>query len=311
MARPINTWHGFAGQSSIVQALKDHCSGAVAKNQPLPHICLAGLSGMGKTNIANCISKELGTTFHPFFCSPQVKRWQMAKHLANVQRCDIVFLDEIHQLAPAVQEVLYPAIDSGRVPVVNENNRIVENEWVEIPEFTVVIATDQPGQLVNALRQRMALRFVLQPYAIEEMKVIVSSRASEIGILLSPQACKRIAEAARGVPRRARHLLQSLQTVLEDTDVSISKIMANRHLASIGIDKDNLVDSDRQYLSVLARASKPVSLRNLTSSLGLDEMSVLRDVEPYLMHSELVAVQSRGRTLTEKGQKFVLDRRFI
>jgi Holliday junction DNA helicase RuvB len=305
----METWHSFAGQVGVVKALRDHCTGALAKNQPLPHLCLAGPSGMGKTELASCIAKELGTSFLPLFCSPQTKRWQMAKHLAQVKRLDVVFLDEVHQLIPAVQEVLFPAIDKRKVPVVNEDNRIQENEWLEIPEFSVVTATDQPGAMVNAFRQRLALRFVLQPYTTAEMRVIVANRAAETGVLLSPQACSRIAEAARGVPRRARHLLQSLHTVLEDAGVTVTKTMASAHLAGIGIDRHNLTDSDRQYLGVLARREGHVSLQNLVSSLGLDEISVIRDIEPYLMQAELISVESRGRSLTEKGKQFVADRR--
>ena len=307
--RPIETWHGFAGQASLVRALREHCAGATAKNQPLPHLCLAGPSGMGKTAIANCIAKELGTTFLPLFCSPQTKRWQMAKHLSRIKKCDVVFLDEVHQLHDSVQEVLYPAIDNRRVQMVDENNRLQESEWLDIPEFCVIAATDQAGSMVNAFRQRLALRFVIQPYTLPEMRVIVANRAAEIGILLSPQAVSRIADAARCVPRRARHLLLSIQTVMEDTGITVSKTMANNHLQSIGIDRDNLTESDRQYLGVLARRNGHVSLHNLTSSLGLDEMSVIRDIEPYLMQMEFISVESRGRSLTDKGREYADKRR--
>ena len=309
MARPIGAWHGFAGQAAIVNSLKEHCQGATAKNQPLPHLCLAGPSGMGKTAIASCVSKELGTSFLPLFCSPQTKRWQMAAHLAKVKRCDIVFLDEIHQLHDSVQEILYPAIDNHKVALVDEHNKLQDNQWIQIPEFTLITATDSPGAMVNALRQRMTLRYLLQQYSTPEMRIIVSNRAAEIGVLLSPQACSRIAEAARGVPRRAKHLLQSLHTVIEDAGVIVTKTMANNHLKSIGIDKDNLTESDRQYLGVLGRANRCVSLNNLSQSLGLDEASVVRDVEGTLMQMELISVESRGRSLTEQGKKFVQNRR--
>ena len=308
MARPIESFHGFCGQTAIVKSIKEHCSGAVAKNSPLPHICLAGPSGMGKTELASCIAKELGTEFLSFFCSPQAKRWQLAKHLAKVNRLSIVYLDEIHAVPPSVQEVLFPAIDKGKVPVVDEHNRIVENEWIDVPPFTVVVSTDQPGQLVNAFRQRLALRYVLQPYSTAEMRVIVANRAAEIGILLLPQAASRIAEAARGVPRRAKHLLQSLHTVLEDTGVTVTKTMANNHLLSIGIDRDNFTESDRKYLGVLARRKGHVSLQNLSSSLGLDDISVTRDIEPFLMQQELISVESRGRSLSPKGVVYVAER---
>ena len=309
MPRPIPSFHGFCGQTSIVRSIQDHCTGAIAKNTPLPHMCLAGPSGMGKTELAQCISKELGTDFLPFFCSPQSKRWQMAKYLSQVKKMSVVFLDEVHQLQDSVQELLYPAIDKHRVPLVDENNRIKENEWVDVPAFCVVVATDQPGSIVNALRQRLALRFVLQPYTLPEMRVIVANRAADTGILLSPQAASRIAEAARGVPRRARHLLQSLHTVMEDAGVTVSKTMASNHLASIGIDRNNLTESDRQYLGVLGRRDGCVSLHNLASSLGLDEVSVIRDIEPFLMQMEMISVESRGRSLTEAGRRYVSERR--
>ena len=266
---------------------------------------------MGKTAIASCVSKELGTNLLPLFASPQTKRWQLARLLSQVKRCDVVFIDEIHQLHDSVQEVLYPAIDNHKVAIVDEANRIQENQWLDIPQFSVIVATDQPGAIVNALRQRMALRYVLQPYSTPEMRVIVSNRAAEIGILLSPQACSRIAEAARGVPRRAKHILQSLHTVIEDAGVIVSKTMSNAHLASIGIDRENLTESDRRYLGVLGRANRCVSLNNLSQSLGLDEASVVRDVEPYLMQMELISVESRGRSLTEQGRRYVQDRRLL
>ena len=221
----------------------------------------------------------------------------------------MVYLDEVHQLHDSVQEVLYPAIDNHKVQVVNEEDRLQEDQWRDIPEFSLIVSTDQPGAMVSAFRQRLALRFVLQPYTLAEMRVIVSNRSAEIGVLLSPQAASRIAEAARGVPRRARHLLQSLQTVMGDVGVAVSKTAANNHLASIGIDRDNLTESDRQFLGVLARRMGHVSLHNLATSLGLDEMSVIRDIEPYLMQMELVSVESRGRSLTDQGRKYVEQRK--
>jgi Holliday junction DNA helicase RuvB len=140
------------------------------------------------------------------------------------------------------------------------------------------------------------------------MRVIVSNRASEIGILLSSQATSRIAEATRGIPRRARHLLQSLQTVIQDPNKEVTKKMANDHLESLGIDKDNLTDQDRKYLAALARRNAYMSLQNLASMLSLDEHAVTRDIEADLMQMELISVESRGRQLTEKGKDYVAKR---
>ena len=310
MGRPIETFHGFCGQAETVASLRDHCSGAMAKSTPLPHVCLMGPSGMGKTELTRCVAAELGTTCHNFFASPSSKRWQLAVALSKIQKSDIFFVDEIHALADGVQECLYPAIDKLQVPQVDPvTHRIVENEWVTIPPFTLICATDQPGKLKNALRQRLVLRYTLGDYTDREMRVIVGNRAAELGVLLSPQAATRIAQAARGVPRRARHILHSLHTCLDDTTVVVSKVAANRHLASIGIDKDDLNGNDRAYLGVLGRRGGFVSLETLAMQLGLDDVTLKREVEIHLTKRELVSVDSRGRSLTDAGRKYVSDRR--
>jgi len=312
MGREISSFHGFCGQSEIVQSLQEHCTGAMAKGSPLPHICLMGPSGMGKTELANAVAKEMGVTFHSYFASPQSKRWQLSMALAKIKKADIFFIDEIHALADGVQECLYPALDRLQVPLVDpETNRIVENEWTQIQPFSLIVATDQPGKLKNALRQRLVLKLTLGDYSEREMRIIVGNRAAEIGVLLSPQAATRIAQASLGGPRRARHILHSLHTCLEDLSVPVSKVAANRHLSSIGIDKDDLNSNDRAYLGVLARRGGFVSLETLAMQLGLDDITLKRDIEIQLTKREWVSVDSRGRSLTEKGQKFVQDRRLI
>lgn len=265
---------------------------------------------MGKTELAKCLSLEMGVQCLDFYSSPQTKRWQLARHLSQIQRKgDVVFIDEIHALQDSVQEMLYPAIDRHEVPVVDaDKHRIMENEWQPIPAFTLVVASDQPGKLVNALKQRCVLRYSLRHYTEREMDVIVRNRAAEIGILLSPQSAKAIAAASRGVPRRARHILHSLHTVLEDTEVTVTKGMASNHLASIGIDKDSLTDADRMFLTILATRNSTVSLHDLASQIGLDEESVRNDVEPYLIRRGLVSVEARGRALTNAGTAYVAGR---
>ncbi len=309
MPRPLPTYHGFVGQADTVRSMKDHCRGSLSKSQPLPHVLFMGPSGMGKTELAKCVAKDMGVGCHDFFASPASKRWQLAKHFMQVKKGDIVFIDEIHALQDSVQEVLYPAIDRHEVPLVDERNRIVENEWLPIPAFTLIAASDQVGKLKNALLQRMSLRFCLRDYTEAEMKIIVANRAAATGILLSPQAAKRIGKASRGVPRRARHLLQSLHTCLEDTHQTVTVSMANKHLKSVGIDKDDLTDHDRLYLGILARRGGFVSLESIAIQLSLDGETVMRQVEPFLTRMELISVDRRGRTLTDKGIRYVKSRR--
>jgi len=308
MARPLPSFHGFVGQADTVRSIQDHCRGSLSKSRPLPHILFMGPSGMGKTELSKCVAKEMGVGCHDFFASPASKRWQIAKHFLKVKEGDIVFIDEIHALQDSVQEVLYPAVDRREVPVVDERSRVVENEWVKIPAFTLIAASDQIGKLKNALLQRMPLRFCLRDYTEAEMKVIVANYAASIGILLSPQAAKRLGKASRGVPRRARHLLHSLHTCLENTSQTVTMSMADKHLKSVGIDKDDLTEHDRLYLGILARRGGFVSLESIAIQLSLDAETVMHQVEPFLTRMEVISVDRRGRTLTDKGISYVKQR---
>jgi Holliday junction resolvasome RuvABC ATP-dependent DNA helicase subunit len=172
------------------------------------------------------------------------------------------------------------------------------------------VATDQLGKLKNAFHQRLGLRYTLQPYSEREMRIIVSNRAAEIGILLSPQAATRIAEAARGIPRRARHILGSIHTCVTDTDATITKTMANEFLAALGIDGDNLNDNDRRFLVAVAQRDG-TSLQALALQLGLDEMTIRRDVEASLMKRGLVDIGKSGRCLTDAGKAYVERRKLV
>jgi Holliday junction DNA helicase RuvB len=183
---------------------------------------------------------------------------------------------------------------------------------VDIPPFTLIAATDQPGRLKNALQQRMGLRFTLSDYDEKEMRVIVSNRAAELGILLSLQAVTRIAQAARGVPRKARQILEGLRTCIPDLTVEVTKVAANRHLSEIqGIDQDNLNRDDRAYLAVLDRQGGFVSLESLAMQIGLDFNQVRRDVELYVLKQGWVTIDHRGRSLTVAGKLFVSNNRLI
>ena len=148
------------------------------------------------------------TKCHDFYSSKQAKKWKLAQMMAAVKKGDILFVDEIHSLPADCQELLYPALDRHEVPAVDpEKRRVVDGEWIQIPPFTLVVATDQPGLLRNALKQRIVLRYTLSRYGVAELRQIILNHAASLGILLKPQAATRLAEAARGIPRKARRTL--------------------------------------------------------------------------------------------------------
>lgn len=309
MGRPIPSFHGFVGQRDIARSLQAHCQGAVAKGHSLPHTRLDGPSGSGKTRLAQAIAQEMGTSCLDIFASKQCRKVHVAETLSQVKAGDLVFVDEIHALPQDCQELLYPAIDRQEAPEIDADKRcIVESKWKKIPPFTLIAATDQPGRLQKALRQRMVLRFTLTDYTEAELRQIVFSYAASSNMLLKPQAATRLAQAARGIPRRARHLLESLRTVMCDMNVEITKVHVDRHLKSLGIDADNLTPTDRRYLSVLSKCGGRMSLAGLALQLGLDTCTVYQETETFLLRMDLIGIGGGGRFLTNNGRKMVAER---
>lgn len=308
--RPPATFHGFVGQAKTVGALEEQIAGALRTGTPLLHVLLSGTSGSGKTHLSRAVATGMGTHLHECYCSHQVTRAILAGVLAKVNTADCVYLDEVHALEQTVQELLYPAVDSLKVPVVRDG-RIIEEEWLDIKPFTLVLSTDQPAKIRNALLQRVPLRFHLCGYTEREMRVIVANYAAELGILLSTQALTRLAQVSRGLPRTARHRLQVLKNAIGCTEKAVTKTQVERHLERHGIDSDNLTEQDRKYLSILAGShGASVSLRTMALRMGSDEFTLRRENETYLCEQGWVSIESRGRCLTDEGKEYVRSRGF-
>ena len=309
MPRPIELFHGFCGQPAIVQAIRTHCAGAIQRSLALPHMLLGGPSGMGKTHLAHATAAELGTRCIGVFSSKDARRPAMIEKLSSVKFGDIFFVDEIHALPIESQELLYPAIDRQQIPKLEiEKKRTVENGWIDIPKFTLIAATDQPGHLRHALQQRIVLRFTLTEYAPREMRQIALNYAAELGVLLTPQSATVIASACRGTPRRARHMLESLNLCLKEPQAPVTASAARKHLLSLGIDALGLTPDDRRCLRILAERGSPISADNLARALGLDRAALQREVEPFLIQRGWLGTASCGRFLTPAGQALVAGR---
>jgi Holliday junction DNA helicase RuvB len=308
--RAVQTFHGFAGQAKITAALSEQIAGALRAGTPLPHVLLSGTSGSGKTHLSRAVAGAMGTKLHELYCSDQTTRALLAELLAKVNTADCVYLDEVHALRESVQELLYPAVDRQKVPVV-QDGRVIDGQWLDIHPFTLILSTDQPAKTRNALLQRVPLRFHLGRYTEREMRVIVQNYASDIGILLSTQALTRLAQVSRGLPRTAHHRLLCLKTAIGTPDKAVTRTQVERHLELHGIDVDNLTAQDRTYLSILAgNRGAPVSLQTMALRMGMDDFTLRREVETYLTLRGWVSIEPRGRCLTDMGVEFVRSRGF-
>lgn len=318
MAKNEGTWFGFIGQQGVVKTLREHVEGSLRSNRPCPHVGLAGPSGSGKTELGGaCLARAMGTNLLTFFATPASKRWQLARLVAQAKPHDILFVDEAHNIgsgsggkAGGVAEVLYRVMEpeNPQVPLV-ENDRIVENSWVSLPKITVVLASDSLGTLPKACLERLCLKLTLEPYPEDDLKTIASNFAARFNVLLSPQGAKEIARASRQSPRRVRHLVQSLATCVEDPSAQVSKMAVRRHLDMLGVTDNYLERNDLAYLGVLWRRRGYVALETISCQIGVDVRTLRIDVEPFLLRRELISVESRGRTLTAKGEVYVRERR--
>ena len=284
--------------------MKRHCRGALEKSKPMLHTLLGGPSGIGKTHLAHAVAAEMETGLVEFYSARSSKRIELVERLGALKKPgDVVFIDEIHALPVDCQEILYPAIDELKIPKIDGDKRkqVSSDAWVAIPPFTLIAATDQHGQLLNALGRRLPLKWTLGWYSDTEMRQIVFNRATELGVLLNEQACTRLAKSAKGAPRRARHLLESLHLVMPVTDRPLTKPEIVRFLLeSQGMDDNNLTSIDHAYLDAL-RKNPVLSLQNIARQLGLDMKAVCRDIEEYLIRRGLIVIGSQGRRLTEDG----------
>lgn len=308
MARPLPTLHGFVGQRNIVETLQAHVQGATSKSEPLPPTLLTGPTGVGKTELAKAIASETRTNFIELYSPSSPRKWQVIETMRALKPLDVAFIDEIHALPFECQEILYPAIDSRRVPEVDaDKHRVEPDKWVDIAPFTLIAATDQPGTLRKALKSRFVMQFHLNFYNVSELRQIVLNHAAELGILLTPQAATRLAEAARGLPRLACHRLESYRTCAQDLGQEVTRGMIDRYLGSLGIGETNLTSTDMRYLGVLRDRGGRASLDTLALQLNLDTVEVKFDVESYLVRRGFIGIERGGRVLTEQGRQILAD----
>jgi Holliday junction DNA helicase RuvB len=298
----------FVGQERVKEQLGIALDAARGRGEALDHVLLAGPPGLGKTSLAQIIRRELDVSIRQVAGPALERKGDIAAILTALEPRDVLFVDEIHRLNRAVEEILYPALEDFRLDIVVGQGPAARTLTLDLPPFTLVGATTRTGLLTTPLRDRFGLTFRLDHYTPEELAAIVRRSARILGVEIEPEAAEEIARRARGTPRIANRILRRVRDVAEVRHTgAITTAVADEALELLEIDESGLERFDRELLAAVALkfGGGPVGLSTLAVALG-EEAETIEDVyEPYLLQLGLLQRTPRGRVLTELGREQV------
>ncbi len=294
----------FIGQKASRENLSIFIQAARARAEALDHVLLHGPPGLGKTTLAQIVARELGVGFRAT-SGPVIQRaGDLAAILTNLQPRDVLFIDEIHRLQPAIEEVLYPAMEDFQLDLIIGEGPAARSVRIDLAPFTLVGATTRAGLLATPLRDRFGIPLRLVFYTPEELELIVSRGADKLGFRLTPAGAREIARRSRGTPRIAGRLLRRVRDfALVQGDDPVDDTIADASLLRLEVDRIGLDAMDRRYLRRMAEhhGGGPVGVETLAAALA-EARDTLEDViEPYLIQEGLILRTSRGRMLGERG----------
>jgi len=300
------TLSDFTGQRASRENLSIFIKAAKSRGEALDHVLLHGPPGLGKTTLAQIVARELGVGFRAT-SGPVIQRaGDLAAILTNLQPRDVLFIDEIHRLQPAIEEVLYPAMEDFQLDLIIGEGPAARSVRIDLAPFTLVAATTRAGLLATPLRDRFGIPLRLVFYTPEELRQIVSRGAVKLGMALTEAAAEEIARRSRGTPRIAGRLLRRVRDFAAVAGKGeVTREMADAALSRLEVDQIGLDAMDRRYLLRIAEHHHggPVGVETLAAALA-EARDTLEDViEPYLIQEGLVLRTSRGRMLGERGWK--------
>ncbi len=294
----------FTGQKTSRENLAVFIAAARDRSEALDHVLLHGPPGLGKTTLAQIVARELGVGFRAT-SGPVIQRaGDLAAILTNLQPRDVLFIDEIHRLQPAIEEVLYPAMEDFQLDLIIGEGPSARSVRIDLAPFTLVGATTRAGLLATPLRDRFGIPLRLVFYTTEELTRIVARGAEKLGVVLTADGAAEIARRSRGTPRIAGRLLRRVRDFAHvDGASTVDRARADAALLRLDVDAIGLDAMDRRYLRRIAEhhAGGPVGVETLAAALS-EARDTLEDVvEPYLIQEGLVLRTSRGRALGERG----------
>ncbi len=294
----------YIGQERMRESLRVCIDAATGRGEALDHVIFYGPPGLGKTTIAHIIAKEMGSTIRSTSGLVLTHAGDLAAILANLQPRDVLFIDEIHRLTPAAEEVLYPAMEDYQIDLVIGQGPSLRTMKLDLPPFTLIGATTRAGSLTSPLRERFGLVYRLDFYLPEELQVIVARSARLLGISIDDEGAGEIAGRARGTPRIANRLIKRVRDFAEvKAQGRITRRVAQEALQWLGVDHAGFDEMDRKILLTIIKKFKggPVGIEALAAAVQ-EEKSTLEDVyEPFLLQSGYLDRTARGRQITSKA----------
>jgi Holliday junction DNA helicase RuvB len=297
------TFDDYTGQASLIKKLRVYVTAANKRKEPLDHVLLHGPPGLGKTTLAQIIANEMGAKVK-ITSGPAIEhRGILAGLLTGLEPNEVLFIDEIHRVPPAVEEILYSAMEDGVIDVPVDQNKTMQ---IKLPPFTLVGATTRTDMLTAPLRDRFPIIEKLRLYTPEDLAKIVFRTAGILGFQISKDAAFEVGRRSRGTPRIANRLARRLRDFLEvDEQAELDTSAASEYLEILEVDSEGLIPMDRQILQVIIDtfSGGPVGIDALAASTGCPRDTLIEVHEPFLLQNGFMIRSPRGRMSTAKAAK--------
>lgn len=294
----------FVGQAQARANLKIFIEAAKTRGEALDHVLFVGPPGLGKTTLAQIMARELGVNFRATSGPVIAKAGDLAALLTNLEERDVLFIDEIHRLSPAIEEVLYPAMEDYQLDLIIGEGPAARSVKIDLAKFTLVAATTRLGLLTTPLRDRFGIPIRLEFYTIAELEHIVKRGAQILGVGIAADGALEIAKRSRGTPRIAGRLLRRVRDfAIVEGVASVNRALADKALSQLEVDAAGLDSLDRRYLRQVAVnfGGGPVGIETIAAALSEPRDAIEEIVEPYLIQNGFLQRTPRGRVLTRQA----------